>query len=185
MTSWNTVDARAPHQGFAARLSGWFESRAWPYVFLVPALLLVGAVILYPLASGVVLSFHNAELLRPAPPVLDISGVGAAALQIAQQVSKPIDLSGDQAGDTPVFRRRRDGEEGRGRGDDSLGLAGELQGSNRRGHAKLDDAFQRTADLEEGVHRGDGGDHGERADAKERQKETTTNAKPGEHLRIS
>jgi multiple sugar transport system permease protein len=47
-------------------MSGWFESRAWPYVFLVPALLLVGAVILYPLASGVVLSFHNAELLKPA-----------------------------------------------------------------------------------------------------------------------
>lgn len=65
MTSWHTVEARPPEPGLGARVAGWFESRAWPYVFLVPALLLVGAVILYPLASGVVLSFHNAQLLRP------------------------------------------------------------------------------------------------------------------------
>ena len=66
MTSWNTLDAGTPAAGLGARLTQWFESRAWPYLFLVPALLLVGAVILYPLASGVVLSFHNAQLLKPA-----------------------------------------------------------------------------------------------------------------------
>lgn len=66
MTSADTLEARTPGTGFWGRMSGWFETRAWPYVFLVPALLLVGAVILYPLASGVVLSFHNANLLRPA-----------------------------------------------------------------------------------------------------------------------
>ncbi len=55
-----------PDRAFGTRVSRWFEGRAWPYAFLVPALLLVGAVILYPLASGVVLSFHNMELLKPA-----------------------------------------------------------------------------------------------------------------------
>ncbi|MBX3030921.1 MAG: sugar ABC transporter permease [Chloroflexi bacterium] len=59
-----SIDDRS--RGIRARLSAWVDGRAWPYLFLVPALLLVAVAILYPLASGILLSFHNAELLRPA-----------------------------------------------------------------------------------------------------------------------
>ena len=52
--------------------------------------------------------------------------------------------------------------------NDSLGLARELQGSNRRWHAKLNDALQSFPDLQERVHGGGGGDYGEGADPEER-----------------
>ena len=65
----------------------------------------------------------GAQLLRAAPAVLDIGRVGAKAPQIAQQKVELVDLRGDHAGHALLFGRRGDGEERRGGGDDSFGLA--------------------------------------------------------------
>ncbi|MBV9170520.1 MAG: sugar ABC transporter permease [Chloroflexi bacterium] len=45
------------------------ESRHWAYLLLLPSLLLVAAVAVYPVASGVWLSFHRYNLLRTPSPV--------------------------------------------------------------------------------------------------------------------
>jgi multiple sugar transport system permease protein len=52
----------------AWRLEDLSESRRWAYVLLLPSLLFVGAVALYPVASGVWLSFQRYNLLRAAAP---------------------------------------------------------------------------------------------------------------------
>lgn len=41
------------------------ETRYWAYLLLLPSLVLVAAVIVYPVASGIWLSFHEFNLLRP------------------------------------------------------------------------------------------------------------------------
>jgi multiple sugar transport system permease protein len=56
-----------------ARRSAWrpgdlSESRYWAYYLLLPSLLLVGAVAIYPVASGVWLSFQRYHLLRAPVP---------------------------------------------------------------------------------------------------------------------
>ena len=66
MTASEALDASLAPTGVRGRAMAFFETRAWPYLFLVPALVLVGAAILYPLTSGLLLSLHNAELLKPA-----------------------------------------------------------------------------------------------------------------------
>ena len=48
----------------AWRPSDLSESRLWAYYLLLPSLLLVAAVALYPVASGVWLSFQRYNLLR-------------------------------------------------------------------------------------------------------------------------
>ena len=89
-------------------------------------------------------------------------------LQIAQQRVEPVDFRGDHARHALVFECRGNGEERRGRGHDSLDLSRELQGGDGRRHAKLNDALQSVADLQEGVHSGGGRNHSEHADAEER-----------------
>ena len=118
--------------------------------------------------QGVKVVEIGAQLVHAAPTVFDIGGIGATTLQIVQQRIEPVDLREDHAGYALVFGRRGDGEERGGCGDDSLGLARELNGCNRRRHAKLNDALQSFSDLQEGVHRGGCGDHGEGADPEER-----------------
>jgi len=49
-----------------ARLGLVSERRGWAYIMLLPSFLLVLAVVLYPVASGTWLSFHELNLLRPA-----------------------------------------------------------------------------------------------------------------------
>src|SRR5690606_36515506 len=41
------------------------EGRYWAYYLIIPSLILVAAVILYPVASGINLSFHEMRLTRP------------------------------------------------------------------------------------------------------------------------
>jgi multiple sugar transport system permease protein len=41
------------------------ETRYWAYFMLIPSALLISIVILYPVARGIVLSFHEYQLLRP------------------------------------------------------------------------------------------------------------------------
>src|ERR1700716_824079 len=50
------------------RLGDLSESRRWAYYLLLPSLLLVSAVALYPVVSGVWLSFQRYNLLRAAVP---------------------------------------------------------------------------------------------------------------------
>ncbi len=50
-------------RSLAARLS---DGRAWPWLLLVPALLLVAAVVLYPTLTGMDISFRQMRLNRPA-----------------------------------------------------------------------------------------------------------------------
>ncbi len=52
----------------AWRLEDLSESRRWAYYLLLPSLLLVAAVALYPVASGVWLSFQRYNLLRASVP---------------------------------------------------------------------------------------------------------------------
>ncbi len=48
-----------------ARLASLSDGRAWPWLLLVPSLLLVFAVIIYPTLSGIDLSFRQMRLNRP------------------------------------------------------------------------------------------------------------------------
>ena len=64
----------AGRQRHAWRLGDLSESRRWAYFLLVPSLLLVAAVAVYPVASGVWLSFQRYNLLRS--PVPSFIGLG-------------------------------------------------------------------------------------------------------------
>src|SRR5947209_4304004 len=58
----------------AWRLEDLSESRRWAYYLLLPSLLLVSAVALYPVASGVWLSFQRYNLLRaPVPSFIGLA----------------------------------------------------------------------------------------------------------------
>jgi multiple sugar transport system permease protein len=61
----------------AWRLVDLSESRQWAYYLLLPSLLLVAAVAVYPVASGVWLSFQRYNLLRAPMPVF--TGLGQYA----------------------------------------------------------------------------------------------------------
>lgn len=54
---------RTPTLG--ARIASLSDTRAWPWLLLVPSLLLVFAVIIYPTLSGIDLSFRQMRLNRP------------------------------------------------------------------------------------------------------------------------
>jgi multiple sugar transport system permease protein len=41
------------------------EGRQWAYILILPSLLLILAVVIYPVASGIILSFHEMRLTRP------------------------------------------------------------------------------------------------------------------------
>lgn len=45
---------------------GLIEGRAWAYLLLIPSLILVAAVVVYPVINGIWLSFHEYRLNRPA-----------------------------------------------------------------------------------------------------------------------
>jgi multiple sugar transport system permease protein len=47
------------------RTLSYFDRRVWAYALLLPSLVLVGVIILYPVASGVELSFQDYRLNRP------------------------------------------------------------------------------------------------------------------------
>lgn len=75
---------RVPRNPFA-RLSMISETRFWAYVLIAPSLLMVLAVILYPIASGITLSFRRYRLNR-----LDL-GTGFIGLQhYADLVADPV-----------------------------------------------------------------------------------------------
>jgi len=58
--------ARAgPTPTLGARIASISDGRAWPWLLLVPSLLLVFAVIIYPTLSGIDLSFRQMRLNRP------------------------------------------------------------------------------------------------------------------------
>lgn len=50
---------------FGARLASLSDGRAWPWLLLLPSLLLVFAVIIYPTLTGIDLSFRQMRLNRP------------------------------------------------------------------------------------------------------------------------
>jgi multiple sugar transport system permease protein len=41
------------------------EGRQWAYILILPSLILILAVVIYPVASGIILSFHEMRLTRP------------------------------------------------------------------------------------------------------------------------
>ena len=57
--------ARGPRFAPLLLLGQVSETRYWAYVLLLPSLVLVAAVIVYPVASGIWLSLHEFNLLRP------------------------------------------------------------------------------------------------------------------------
>ena len=61
------TDTRRHHKSSnpLARLSALSEGRLWAYVLLLPSLLLVMAVLIYPVGSGIALSFREMRLTRP------------------------------------------------------------------------------------------------------------------------
>ena len=56
--------ARSPRLGPVTLLGHVSETRYWAYVLLLPSLVLVATVIVYPVASGIWLSLHEFNLLR-------------------------------------------------------------------------------------------------------------------------
>ena len=50
----------------AAFLSAITEGRYWAYLLILPSLLMVGAVVVYPVVDGFLLSFREYRLNRPA-----------------------------------------------------------------------------------------------------------------------
>src|SRR4029450_4980540 len=56
--------SRSSRPGPLALLGQVSETRYWAYLLLLPSLILVVAVIVYPVASGIWLSFHEFNLLR-------------------------------------------------------------------------------------------------------------------------
>ena len=50
----------------ARRIIATIEGRYWAYILLVPSILLVGAVVVYPVIDGILLSFREYRLNRPA-----------------------------------------------------------------------------------------------------------------------
>jgi multiple sugar transport system permease protein len=51
-------------RGLADRIAGLSDTRAWPWLLLLPALALVGAMVIYPTLSGIDLSFRQMRLNR-------------------------------------------------------------------------------------------------------------------------
>ncbi len=51
--------------GRIGRLADLSERRGWAYFLLIPSLLMVGAVVVYPVASGILLSFRQMQINRP------------------------------------------------------------------------------------------------------------------------
>ena len=56
---------KAQRRSLGARIAAVSDGRAWPWLLLLPSLLLVFAVIIYPTLSGVDLSFRQMRLNRP------------------------------------------------------------------------------------------------------------------------
>ncbi len=52
-------------RSFLSRLAGISDTKAWPWLLLAPCLLLAMAVVLYPTATGIDLSFRQMRLNRP------------------------------------------------------------------------------------------------------------------------
>ena len=112
-------------------------------------------------------------------------GIAAAALQIREQCVEPFDLRRDLGGQLFPLGRRTDCQQRRGHGDDSLGLARDLEGRQGRGDALLRDPVQSLADLEEGVHRGGSGQDRKSADPEERHKQAPSDSEAIVHAVIS
>src|SRR5688500_4567042 len=51
--------------GRFARLADLSERKGWAYFLLIPSLLMVGAVVVYPVTSGILLSFRQMQINRP------------------------------------------------------------------------------------------------------------------------
>lgn len=72
MTAGAPVSAHAPTRSTARRLSGSTlldlvsEGRFWAYLLILPSLVLIGTVVIYPVLNGIWLSFHTYRLNRPA-----------------------------------------------------------------------------------------------------------------------
>lgn len=58
--------AAPPRPALLDRLLLLSESRWWAWLLIVPSLLLVAAVVIYPVGSGILLSFQEMKLTRPA-----------------------------------------------------------------------------------------------------------------------
>ena len=52
-------------QGIGGRIASLSDGRLWPWLLLLPALLLVGAVVIYPTLSGIDFSFRQMRINRP------------------------------------------------------------------------------------------------------------------------
>ena len=59
------TEGNAQRRSLGARIAAVSDGRAWPWLLLLPSLLLVFAVIIYPTLSGVDLSFRQMRLNRP------------------------------------------------------------------------------------------------------------------------
>lgn len=55
----------APRRRTPFTLRGFFERHLWAWVLLIPSLVIVGVVVLYPVVSGILLSFQEFKLTRP------------------------------------------------------------------------------------------------------------------------
>ncbi len=61
-----SVERRFKRKGPFDYIAALTEGRYWAYLLIIPSLLLVGAVVVYPVISGVLLSFREYRLNRPA-----------------------------------------------------------------------------------------------------------------------
>ncbi len=61
-----SVERRSKRKGPFDYVAALTEGRYWAYMLIIPSLVLVGAVVVYPVISGVLLSFREYRLNRPA-----------------------------------------------------------------------------------------------------------------------
>lgn len=62
----DSISSRPGSTGFFAGLVNLVEGRHWAYLLIAPSLILVGAVVVYPVLDGIALSFREYRLNRPA-----------------------------------------------------------------------------------------------------------------------